>query len=198
MRNLGFPPENLLVEPEGRSTAPAIAYAAACLQARHPNDVMAVFPADHHVGDPEPFLAALERGREAARAGHLVTLGLAPRRAETGYGYIQKGEALLNLEGVFHASRFTEKPDQATAEGFIKRGDYFWNTGIRITSYNVCYTKLLRPDGPTERESVGGPQGAQRPSGAAARLSHDELPATERPRHQPVEVRDHVGFGEHG
>jgi len=142
LRNLGFPPENLLVEPEGRSTAPAIAYAAACLQARHPNDVMAVFPADHHVGDPEPFLAALARGREAARAGHLVTLGLAPRRAETGYGYIQKGEALLNLEGVFHASRFTEKPDQATAEGFIKRGDYFWNTGIFLWRMDTLIEEL--------------------------------------------------------
>jgi len=130
LAGLGFLPENLLAEPAGRNTGPALAYALACLRKRHAGEVMAVFPADHHIGDAASFHAALERGARAAQAGHLVTLGVSPCRAETGYGYIQRGEPLAGVEGAFRAARFKEKPALKEAEAFLAAKDHFWNAGI--------------------------------------------------------------------
>ncbi|MBI3608419.1 MAG: mannose-1-phosphate guanylyltransferase/mannose-6-phosphate isomerase [Nitrospirae bacterium] len=131
----------VIVEPVGRNTGPAIAVAAHRLVERDPEAVMAVLPADHVVAKPEQFLRCVSRGEEIARRGFLVTIGLVPRRPETGYGYIKRGEPLQssgsqgegdgNLD-VFRVERFVEKPDRKTAEHYISQGGYLWNGGMFI------------------------------------------------------------------
>ncbi len=121
---------NLWLEPEGRNTAPAVALAAARLGPEAGKQVMAVFPADHYIKDQTRFLEALEKGTELARAGHLVTFGITPTRPDTGYGYIQIGEALDSRRSGFQARRFIEKPDLERAKSFMAAGGYYWNSGI--------------------------------------------------------------------
>ncbi|HEX7711313.1 MAG TPA: sugar phosphate nucleotidyltransferase [Sphingomonadaceae bacterium] len=114
----------IVVEPAAKSTAPAIALAAA----RLPKDaVMLVCPCDHHIADARAFRDAAAKAAALAEAGWLVAFGIAPDRAETGYGYIQVGEA---LSGGFRVERFVEKPDRTRAEAFLEDGGYCWNGGI--------------------------------------------------------------------
>jgi mannose-1-phosphate guanylyltransferase/mannose-6-phosphate isomerase len=114
----------IVVEPAAKSTAPAIALAAA----RLPKDtVMLVCPCDHHIADVRAFRDAAAKAAALAEAGWLVAFGIAPDRAETGYGYIQVGEA---LPGGFRVERFVEKPDRTRAEAFLEDGGYCWNGGI--------------------------------------------------------------------
>ncbi|MCD5407906.1 bifunctional phosphoglucose/phosphomannose isomerase [Candidatus Bipolaricaulota bacterium] len=128
---LGLPPEQVLTEPQGRNTAPAIGLAALVLALQDPEAIMMVLPADHLIGDEEEFRNTLSLGVEAARAGYLVTLGIEPTYPATGYGYIQRGEPLPEFpQRAFRVRRFTEKPDGATAEGFLSEGGYYWNAGI--------------------------------------------------------------------
>jgi mannose-1-phosphate guanylyltransferase/mannose-1-phosphate guanylyltransferase/mannose-6-phosphate isomerase len=115
----------LIVEPAGRSTAPAIALAALALD---PRDLMLVMPSDHLILQPERFAAAVAHGLDAAQAGMLVTFGVRPTRPETGYGYIRRGEAFA--DGVFRAAHFVEKPDAATAASYVESGTHEWNAGI--------------------------------------------------------------------
>lgn len=119
----------ILLEPEGRNTAPALTIAALYLLEKDPNAVMVAMPADHVIPDKAIFQTAVERGVALANAGKLVTYGVVPTHAETGYGYIRRGEALQggNAYGV---SRFVEKPDAATAQGYVDSGEYYWNSGI--------------------------------------------------------------------
>lgn len=127
-----MPVENLIVEPVARDTAPAVLYAALRVAQDTPDAVMGVFPADHRITQPEAFDAVVRRGIEVARnTGRLVTLGVTPTFPATGYGYIQRGEELLGGElPVFGVSRFTEKPDAATAQAFLDDGRYSWNSGM--------------------------------------------------------------------
>ena len=118
----------IILEPAGRNTAPAIALAALQAQSRHPEALLLVLPADHHVTDPAAFRAAVERAAAPAQAGKLMTFGVVPSRPETGYGYVRCGEALA--DGVFHLAEFVEKPDQATAAGYVADGTYYWNSGL--------------------------------------------------------------------
>ena len=118
----------IILEPAGRNTAPAIALAALQAQSRHPEALLLVLPADHHVTDPAAFRAAVERAAAPAQAGKLMTFGVVPSRPETGYGYVRCGEALA--DGVFNLAEFVEKPDQATAAGYVADGTYYWNSGL--------------------------------------------------------------------
>lgn len=115
----------LILEPVARNTAPAIALAALRASA---DDLLLVLPSDHLIRDVAAFRAAVARGAAAARDGWIVTFGMAPDRPETGFGYIERGEALG--EGLFRASRFVEKPDAATAETYVASGAFDWNGGI--------------------------------------------------------------------
>nr|NIQ03866.1 mannose-1-phosphate guanylyltransferase [Nitrospinaceae bacterium]NIR57734.1 mannose-1-phosphate guanylyltransferase [Nitrospinaceae bacterium]NIS88194.1 mannose-1-phosphate guanylyltransferase [Nitrospinaceae bacterium]NIT85078.1 mannose-1-phosphate guanylyltransferase [Nitrospinaceae bacterium]NIU47232.1 mannose-1-phosphate guanylyltransferase [Nitrospinaceae bacterium] len=126
---LGFSPDHLIAEPVGRNTAPAVALAAEIFKDRG-DEVMAVFPADHVVNDPEAFQDTLKQAETVAGQNYLVTLGVKPSRPETGYGYIQKGGALENLDNAFKVAQFTEKPDREMAEHFIRQKKFFWNCGI--------------------------------------------------------------------
>ena len=117
--------QRIIVEPQGRNTAPAIALAA--LEAP-PGALLLVLPSDHVVADPAAFLAAVEDGAELAEAGWLVTFGISAERPETGYGYLKRGEPLL--PGTWRVAQFIEKPDLETAERLVADGGHDWNGGI--------------------------------------------------------------------
>ena len=118
----------IILEPAGRNTAPAIALAALQTQAQHPEALLLVLPADHHVTNPAAFRATVELAMAPARAGKLMTFGVVPSRPETGYGYVRCGEVLA--DGIFSLAEFVEKPDQATAERYVADGAYCWNSGL--------------------------------------------------------------------
>lgn len=123
---------HFLLEPVARNTAPAIGLAALNVRERFGEDaVMLVMPADHLVNDMDRFVEAVERARSLAEQGRLVTFGMHPTHAETGFGYIRQGPALG--EG-FEVAAFVEKPDLETAEGYLAAGDYQWNSGM------FCFT----------------------------------------------------------
>lgn len=120
----GSPGAAVIVEPEARNTAPAIALAAARLPAEA---VMLVCPSDHHIADEEAFRTAAGHAAALAREDWMVAFGIAATAPETGYGYIRRGEA---LPAGFRIARFVEKPDLETAKGFLAGGEYSWNGGI--------------------------------------------------------------------
>jgi len=138
LRALDIAPRLILLEPEGRNTAPAAAVAALTLAADDGDALMLVLPSDHVVAKPEAFRAAAVTASAAAAKGALVTFGITPERAETGYGYLQRGAAWDGIAGCFRVSRFAEKPDAATTAGYLASGDYEWNSGMflfRATTY---------------------------------------------------------------
>lgn len=126
LRQAGVEAATLILEPEGRGTAPAIALAA--LLAEGHEGPLLVLPSDHHLGDDDAFRKALGRASRLAEAGRLITFGVVPTRAETGFGYLQAG-ARLGKAG-FAVARFIEKPDAARAAAFLATGDHYWNSGI--------------------------------------------------------------------
>lgn len=127
-------PRQVIAEPAGRNTAPAIGLAAFLLLRHDPEAVLGMFPSDHVIAEPEKFRATLNRGIALAAAGdNIVVLGIRPTRPETGYGYIEAGEALPHeaaSDGSVRVRRFTEKPDIARARKFVEAGNYFWNSGM--------------------------------------------------------------------
>jgi mannose-1-phosphate guanylyltransferase len=142
----GLPPENFIIEPEGRGTAPALGLAAVHLQQRDPDAVMAVLTADHHIADASSFRGVLAGAQTAARADFLVTLGIPPAFASTGYGYIQKGEN-LPLESdrpIFRARRFIEKPEAPEAARMVSDEGYFWNSGMFVWRVSRLLEELQR------------------------------------------------------
>jgi mannose-1-phosphate guanylyltransferase len=130
----GLPVENFILEPEGRGTAPAIGLAAIHLQQRDPDAIMAILTADHYITETERFCKSLRAAEEISSDGSLVTLGIRPSSASTGFGYIQQGSALGEKNGFtfYAAQRFTEKPDPESADQMIKSGNYSWNSGMFI------------------------------------------------------------------
>lgn len=128
-----IPRERILAEPASRNTAPAIGWCLARMPAELHDEVVAVLPADHRVADAEGFRAALRTAEAAALSSDLVlTLGVRPTRAETGFGYLEVGDPLAGSEGVRRVVRFTEKPDLDTAREFLDSGRYLWNAGIFV------------------------------------------------------------------
>ncbi|MCA9622262.1 MAG: NTP transferase domain-containing protein [Myxococcales bacterium] len=123
----GLRPENLLVEPVPRNTAPCLGWAAAHVAREDPEAVVMALPSDPHIADEAAFAATLERAVARAREGVITTIGITPTHPETGYGYIQAapGEGLVR-----DVARFVEKPDRATAEQFLADGSFYWNAGM--------------------------------------------------------------------
>lgn len=129
---LGVGGAELIAEPVGRNTAPALTLAALEVLSRGRGDcVLVVSPADHHVPDAAAFAKTVAVAVEFAERGAVVTLGIAPTRAETGYGYLRRGARVPQSEG-FRVAQFTEKPDATTAQVFWSSGDYLWNSGVFI------------------------------------------------------------------
>jgi mannose-1-phosphate guanylyltransferase len=130
-------PEHVLSEPAARNTAPACALAAFLLEKTEPNTVIGIFPSDHVVKDGNRFVEIVKAGVELAASGEkIVVLGVPATKAETGYGYIEHGDAVEQVNGidVRRVKRFTEKPHRALAETFVSSGNYAWNSGMFLWS----------------------------------------------------------------
>jgi len=124
-----LPKPQVLAEPMGRNTAPAIGLAAFLLLREHPDAVLGLFPSDHVIADEKSYRATIERAVEIAAAGeNIVVLGIRPSRAETGYGYIEAGSVFSG--NTLRVRRFTEKPDAEKAAVFVAAGNFFWNSGM--------------------------------------------------------------------
>jgi mannose-1-phosphate guanylyltransferase/mannose-6-phosphate isomerase len=145
-RATGLAPRRVLVEPARRNTAMAVGFAAQRVGAEDPEAVLAILPADHRIPDAAAFARAMRRAARAAQgAGALVTLGVKPTRAETGYGYIQVGPpAGESYPGLRRARRFVEKPDQGRARRFLRQGGYLWNAGIFVFSVSSILEEIER------------------------------------------------------
>ena len=125
---VGIDPGAILLEPDGRNTAPAVLAAALYLHAQEPDSVMLVCPSDHLIPDTDSFLAAAQIALEIAKKGQLVTFGITPTHPETGYGYLELAEAPDT--GPAPLLRFVEKPDAETARSLVASGRHLWNAGI--------------------------------------------------------------------
>ena len=146
-RVLGVDPTAILLEPMGRNTAPAIAVAALQARADNTDPLILVMPSDHIIRDIAAFNTAVALARDAASDGLLVTFGIVPDRAETGYGYVMAGD-LLKPAGVHQVARFVEKPDLETAQAYVASGQYCWNSGMFMFRASVFLEELAthRPD----------------------------------------------------
>jgi mannose-1-phosphate guanylyltransferase len=157
--------EHILSEPVSRNTAPACALAAFLMERLQPDCVLGIFPSDHVVGDAKRFREVVEAGvRVAASGDRIVVLGVPPTRAETGYGYIERGEG-VDPEAVpsgdvpaWHVKRFTEKPDRKRAEKFLASNTYAWNSGIFLWSAKTltCAIRQFCPDMVAPLEKIVG------------------------------------------
>ncbi|MEZ6037424.1 MAG: mannose-1-phosphate guanylyltransferase [Planctomycetota bacterium] len=128
---LDFPVEQILVEPEPRDTAPCIAFATATIAAADPDATIVVLPADHVIEPLDAFVSMLRRGVALCDERTLVTFGVQPTFAATGYGYLELGAAIdAGAPGAAAVRSFREKPDEATARGFLAAGNFRWNSGI--------------------------------------------------------------------
>ena len=135
-----LPPENVLVEPEGRNTAPCLALALVSIERAHPDGVMVVLSADHYIGEPATFLEDIEVAvHHAGEAHDLVTFGIRPTYPETGYGYIEtSGQgAVLRVEA------FREKPPQEKALEYLASGRHFWNAGMFVWTLRDMRSEML-------------------------------------------------------
>ena len=132
---VGINPASILIEPEGRNTAPAILAAALHLASTDPEAMMLVLPSDHVIPDKELFQATVLKGVDAAKEGDLVTFGIQPNRPETGYGYLQLNKKSINGEAV-RLERFVEKPNLEDAKQMLEAGTYLWNAGIFL--FRAC------------------------------------------------------------
>jgi len=128
LRHSGWDHPLLILEPVGRNTAPAVAVAAHEILASGSDGLMIVLPSDHTISNEAAFASAIEQAARVAHEGYLVTFGITPSQAETGYGYIRVGEAISETAGL--VSEFREKPDVDTADAYVASGDYLWNSGM--------------------------------------------------------------------
>lgn len=146
-----IPPENILVEPQGRDTAPAVAWATLEVAKRYGEDaVCGFFPADHYITNPQRYCDTLKAAADLATSvGAIATLSIKPSFPSTGYGYIEQGSQVGKFSAgvvsdlpAYKVNRFTEKPNQETAESFIESGLYSWNSGIFIFPAAVMLAEL--------------------------------------------------------
>ncbi|MHB8742021.1 MAG: mannose-1-phosphate guanylyltransferase/mannose-6-phosphate isomerase [Sulfuricaulis sp.] len=138
LRQLGNAPADIVLEPVGRNTAPALTLAALALVKRAPqDDLMLVMPADHVIQHTDKFHAAVRQGVSLAQSGKLVTFGIVPTTPETGYGYIKKGTGSS-------VAAFVEKPDAETAQQYVTSRDYLWNSGMFMMRAGVWLEELKR------------------------------------------------------
>ena len=146
-RLAGAEHNGIILEPCGRNTAPAICLAALLAKDIDPDTTLLVLPADHHMDNPQAFLAAISAAEESAAAAALVTFGIKPSYAATGYGYIKSAEPLIGGQPQ-KIGKFIEKPDLERAEELIASGDYLWNSGIFMFRGDTFLKELetLRPD----------------------------------------------------
>ena len=143
-----LPESNILIEPVGRDTAPAVAWATLEVTKKYGKDaIVGFFPADHWISDTLAYEKTLRAAaKEASSNPSIVTLGITPNQPATGYGYIEQGETKGNFDGlpVYKVTRFTEKPDRDTAQSFIDTGNFTWNSGMFIFRAGVVLDELAK------------------------------------------------------
>lgn len=141
-----LPEANILVEPEGKDTAPAVAWATLEVTKKYGKEaIVGFFPADHWIGDTQAYeKTLLAAAQEASNEPSIVTLGIKPNEPSTGYGYIEQGVTKGDFNGlpVYKVNRFTEKPDRDTAQAFIDTGNFSWNSGMFIFQAGVVLEEL--------------------------------------------------------
>lgn len=156
------PRDHYVLEPIGRNTAPALAWAVRSLPPERQRGAIVVLPADHRVADGAAFRRALERAVVAAEQDdRMLALGVVPRWAETGYGYLEVETQAPDRLGLRRVARFTEKPDRATAERFLATGNYLWNAGIFVFRGESLLRRLAEFEPELARavaELAGAPQ----------------------------------------
>lgn len=140
LRQSGVKAAAILLEPEGKNTAPAVAVAALRALAIDPQAILLVLPADHVIQQTDVFAQAVESGIRAAAEGYLVTFGIVPTAPETGYGYIQAGAVWR--DDIHHLKQFVEKPDLDTAKKYVASGDYVWNSGMFLLRADTYLSEL--------------------------------------------------------
>jgi mannose-1-phosphate guanylyltransferase/mannose-6-phosphate isomerase len=134
----------IMLEPAGRNTAPAAAAAALMVMDDDKDALIMLLPSDHMIENRATFTAAVATAATAAHHGALVTFGITPTAANTGYGYIRRGAAMENVSGCFAVESFKEKPDAATAKSYLDAGGYFWNSGMFLFSAKRYLEELER------------------------------------------------------
>lgn len=144
LRAAAIEPAAIILEPVGRNTAPAAAVAALYLVQRDAEAVMLLAPADHVIADGPGLIKGIETALPAALGGSLVTFGIPPDRAETGYGYIERDQDVMVTEDVSAVARFTEKPDADTAREYLASGHHYWNSGIFLMRAATYLAELER------------------------------------------------------
>jgi mannose-1-phosphate guanylyltransferase/mannose-1-phosphate guanylyltransferase/mannose-6-phosphate isomerase len=144
LRQLQIVPRAIVLEPVARNTGPAVTAAAHMVAGQDQDALMLVLPSDHSIQDVAAFHKAIETAAAAARTGRLVTFGITPERAETGYGYIKRGMPLDGVAGAYAIERFVEKPDAKTAEGYLAEGKWSWNSGMFLFPARPFLDELRR------------------------------------------------------
>ncbi len=139
---------SILLEPVGRNTAPALTLAALAASQDNDDPVLLVMPSDHMIVDTLSFQTVVRKGMALAIEGKLITFGITPNTAETGYGYIQSGTAIDATETIHQIKRFVEKPNLATAQSYLKDGSYLWNSGLFMMRASIWLSAIdkCRPD----------------------------------------------------
>ena len=133
---------DIIEEPVGRNTAPAIGLAASIIARYDPDGVMLTLPADHYIANEMEFHATVQRGLDAAMKGYLVTMGIVPTRPETGYGYIEADSEFRGPEGPYPVKRFVEKPPLEKACEYLNSGNFYWNSGMFIWRVDAILDKI--------------------------------------------------------
>ena len=141
LRQVNLQAAALILEPQGRNTAPAVALAALQAVNTDPQALLLVLPADHLIRDVEAFVEAVGKAIPLAQEGRLVTFGVVPSAAETGYGYIKCGSELAS--DLYDLERFVEKPDAATAQEYVDSGNYLWNSGMFLLRASAYLEQLV-------------------------------------------------------
>jgi mannose-1-phosphate guanylyltransferase/mannose-6-phosphate isomerase len=137
--------KSIILEPVGRNTAPAIAIAALDVVAEKPlDDLILVMPSDHIILDEKSFVQNVKNAAKAACEGYLVTFGIVPDKAETGYGYIKKSSNIEDFSEIFAVKKFVEKPDLETAKAFLESREYLWNSGIFLFKASIYLEELKK------------------------------------------------------
>ena len=168
-----LPAKQIIAEPAGRNTAPAIGLAAFLLLRHDPDAVLGLFPSDHVIADRAQYCATLNRGIEIAAAGeNIVVLGIRPTRPETGYGYIEAGAPDQDAASSLRVRRFTEKPDLGLARQFLDAGNYFWNSGMFLWRADTLANALREhlPNTAALLEKIAAAYGSRKFAGTFRKL----------------------------
>lgn len=172
LRNVDIEDALQVLEPAGRNTAPALTLAAAVADGDGADPILLVMPADHAIGDESRFRDAVAKALPYARDGAFVTFGVIPTRAETGYGYLRRGDAMPQGDGGFALATFVEKPDAATARQYVDSGEYLWNAGIFMMRASV-WSRAIGALQPAMLDACGRALAEAKREGGFLRVARD-------------------------